>query len=228
MGWGMFPWIADRLAEAGFAAIRFDFALNGANEHGDFTRLEDFRRNTFTSEQNDLDSMLAAVSVGAFGDACRRERIGLLGHSRGGGGVILKAPGDARVAAVAALAPIDHTMRFPPEVVAIAKRDGFYNLLNTRTKQQMPVGFEVFQDAKKHDILTAAAAMSQPLLTVHGTEDLAVPVAEGRQIAAVHGEYLEIDGAGHTFGAVHPFEGPTGHLLQAVDAVVEYFARTLA
>jgi dienelactone hydrolase len=228
MGWGMFPWIADRLAEAGFAAIRFDFAFNGADEHGDFTRLEDFRRNTFTCEQNDLDSLLAAVSSGDFGDACLRERIGLLGHSRGGGGVILKEPGDARVAAVAALAPIAHTMRFPPEVVAIAERDGFYSMLNTRTKQEMPVGLEVFQDAEKHDILAAAEAMTQPLFTVHGTEDLSVPVAEGRQIAAVHGEYLEIDGSDHTFGAVHPFECPTPHLVQAVDAVVEYFARTLA
>ena len=112
--------------------------------------------------------------------------------------------------------------------MAIAERDGFYSLLNTRTKQEMPVGLEVFQDAEKHDILAAATAMTQPLLTVHGTEDLSVPDAEGRQIAAVHGEYLEVDGADHTFGAVHPFGGPTPHLIQAVDAVVEYFARTLA
>ena len=228
MGWGMFPWIAERLVAAGFAAIRFDFALNGADENGEFTRLDDFRRNTFTAEQNDLRTMIQAVADGSFGDACRRDRIGLLGHSRGGGGVILRAPHEPAVAAVVALAPIDHTRRFPPEAMAVAERDGFFPIHNARTGQEMPVGLEVFRDAANHDILGAASAMTQPLLVVHGTEDQSVPVAEGRNIVEAHGTLLEIPDADHTFGAKHPFSGTTPHLETATDAVVEFFAQHLA
>ncbi|MHC4954168.1 MAG: alpha/beta hydrolase [Planctomycetota bacterium] len=230
MGWGMFPWIADRLAAAGFAAIRFDFSCNGADENGDFTRLDLFQKNTYSREQADLGAILDAVAEGdaPFGGACRPSRIGVLGHSRGGAGVLLRAAQDERVAAVATMAATSSTSRFPPEARAIAERDGFFPIPNARTGQLMPVGIEAFRDADKHDILAATAALTQPLLVVHGTDDESVSVADGRAIAAQAGRLVEIEGATHTFGAVHPFAGPTPHLELALDAIVEFFGTELA
>jgi len=230
--WGMFPWIATRLAEAGFDPVPLDFSGNGVDEHGEFTELEKFRRNTLTREQQDLAAALDAIAAGRnpHGGRIRADRIGLLGHSRGGGGVILRAADDARVAAVATLAAIAHTDRFPAEIVERARRDGFVGIRNARTGQMLPVGREYFEDAPRHDILGAAARMTQPLLLVHGTADESVPVAEARLLAAAAGPratLLEIEGAGHTFGAVHPFAGPTPHLEQAIDAVIAFFRETL-
>ncbi|MEM8883720.1 MAG: alpha/beta fold hydrolase [Planctomycetota bacterium] len=226
MDWGMFPWIADRLAAAGFAAIRFDFAGNGVDERGDFTDLEGFRANTLGREQEDLGAMLDAVASGRWA-ACRPERIGLLGHSRGGGGVILKAAEDDRVTAVATLAAIARADRFPAEARAQAERDGFYPVRNARTGQELPVGRAYFEDAAGRDIPAAARAMGPPLLLVHGTDDPAVPIDEGRALARAHGLLFEIEGADHTFGARHPFAGAPDELVRAVDGAIEFFAETL-
>ena len=230
MGWGMFPWIADRLAASGFAAVRFDFSHNGADDHGDFTRLDLFQANTYTREQEDLGRLIDAIAAGSepFGRRCRPERIGLLGHSRGGGGVILKAADDARVGAVATLAAIARTDRFPAEAREAAERDGFFPIPNARTGQMMPVGVEAFRDAENHDIPAAAAALRCPLFVVHGDQDESVSIEDARVLQGCGGTLLEIPGAKHTFGAVHPFAGPTPHLEQAVDAVSGFFRTALA
>lgn len=229
MGWGMFPWLADGLAAAGFAAVRFDFSHNGADANGDFTDLDKFRANTLTKEQEDLAALLDAIAGGAppFGGRCRPDRIGLIGHSRGGGGVILRAARDPRVAAVLTLASVAKTDRFPADVRARAEQQGYVEFPNARTGQMMPVGVEAFRDAANHDILGAAAALEQPLLVVHGSADESVPVAEAHALRRAGGNnaaLLEIVGAGHTFGAVHPFQGPTPHLEQVLAAATTFLA----
>jgi pimeloyl-ACP methyl ester carboxylesterase len=218
MGWGMFPWLADQLGGAGFRAVRFDFSCNGADEHGDFTRLDLFRKNTLTKEQQDLRKMVDKTGA-----------VGLLGHSRGGGGVILHAAKDPRIKAVATLAAVAEPNRFPEEAVALAEAQGYVEVLNARTGQQMPVGLDYFHDAENHDILAAAHDMRQPLLLIHGTADESVPVREGRDLRdAGGGVLLEIEGAGHTFGAVHPFQGPTPHLERVAAALIDFFGTHLA
>jgi len=218
MGWGMFPWLADRLAEAGLCAVRFDFTHNGADENGDFTRLDLFRQNTLSKEQEDLAAMVDETGA-----------VGLLGHSRGGGGVILYAEKDPRIRAVATLAGIAVANRFPQEAIDLAEKQGFVEVPNARTGQQMPVGVDYFRDADNHDILASARAMTQPLLLIHGTADESVPLQDGRDLRdASGGTLLEIEGAGHTFGAVHPFAGPTPQLEQAAAALVEFFSTRLA
>jgi len=230
MGWGMFPWIADRLVEAGFAAIRFDFTHNGADENGDFTRLDLFEANTYSREQLDLEFILDAVATQAepFGGRCRPDRIGLLGHSRGGAGAILQAAASDRVAAVATMGSIASTRRFPPGAREIAERKGSYPIPNARTGQMMPVGLAAFEDAETHDVEGSASSLSQPLFVVHGDADESVSIEDGRRLEACGGTLLTIPGATHTFGAVHPFAGPTPHLEEAVDAIAGFFRTALA
>ena len=64
------------------------------------------------------------------------------------------------------------------------------------------------------------------LFVIHGTDDTSVPLQDGRDLAAASGTtLLEIEGAGHTFGAVHPFAGPTADLEAVAGAVIDFFGR---
>jgi hypothetical protein len=58
-----------------------------------------------------------------------------------------------------------------------------------------------------------------------------VSFAEGERLAAAAPRgttcFEPIAGAGHTFGAVHPFAGVTDHLSRAIESSVEWLARNL-
>ena len=71
--WGMFPWMAARIADEGLRAVRFDFSHNGVEET-DFDRLDLFLLDTPTRHQEDLRALADAIDG----------PLGLLGHSRGG------------------------------------------------------------------------------------------------------------------------------------------------
>jgi hypothetical protein len=66
---------------------------------------------------------------------------------------------------------------------------------------------------------------------VHGREDEAVALLEGEQLAAAAPahltRFLPIDGAGHTFGATHPWGGATPELEQVLDATLAFFSQEL-
>jgi pimeloyl-ACP methyl ester carboxylesterase len=67
------------------------------------------------------------------------------------------------------------------------------------------------------------------MLLVHGTADESVAVEHADRIGgwAPEAEILKIEGAGHTFGAVHPWQGETPHLVQAMEAVTGFFGQAL-
>ena len=105
-------------------------------------------------------------------------------------------------------------------------------IVNMRTGQALAVGVEVLDDveqnAERLAVLAAARQSPAPILIVHGDQDETVPVAEGRALAAAEpADLLELEGAGHTFGAVHPFAGPTPELVQALNATQHWFRKYL-
>lgn len=212
--WGSFPWICERLADAGLRTIRFDFSHNGVEET-DFDRLDLFLLDTPSRHQEDLRALANEIDG----------PLGLLGHSRGGGDVLLFAASEPRVQAVATLASVPTTVVNVPDKEQHLRETGYYPFPNARTKQLMPVARHAFEDGERHSIEEAARALTCPLLVIHGDGDEAVPVTAQTQIAswAPHAETLTLPGAGHTFGAVHPFAGPTPDLEQATDAVATFF-----
>src|SRR2546430_1689060 len=78
----------------------------------------------------------------------------------------------------------------------------------------------------------AAGGGRAPWLIVHGTADQTVPWGDGRDLhnAARAGEreLFLVDGAGHGFGAGHPWAGANTALEQVVRRTVDWFARHLA
>ncbi|HET7710434.1 MAG TPA: hypothetical protein VFL80_00745, partial [Thermoanaerobaculia bacterium] len=90
------------------------------------------------------------------------------------------------------------------------RRDGFYDVLNARTRQMMRMSTEILDDYEAHrerlDILAATARLPCPLLVIHGAADESVPAAEASEIfgAARNASRVLIGGASHTYNAIHP------------------------
>ena len=228
---GFFPNLARAAALRGFAAVTFDFSRNGIGPDGadTFSAMPLFAEHTHSRNLDEICRVVGVVERGALTGRPAR-RIGLFGHSRGGGEAVLAAADDPRVNALVTWAAISHVDRWTPEQVATWRAGGTVEIENARTRQMMPIGPGYWRDldenrARLH-ILAAAARTDVPWLIVHGDADASVPVDEGRQLFEAAGENTElliVEGADHGFNARHPYAGATPELRIAADATLEWF-----
>lgn len=236
--WGFFPWIGAQLADAGFVSICFNFSGAGVGPSlYEFDELHRFAADTISAQIDDLGTVIDALHAGRFAPApIRADRVAVLGHSRGGGIAVARAREDRRVQAVAAWAPVSRARRWPEEEIAAWRARGYQDFPNTRTGQMMRIGTALLDDLEantaRFDLLRAASELHVPFLIVHGSADLSVPAWEG---SALYGaapsrttEYLLIPGAGHTFGAEHPWKGPTAHAHRALGHTIDWLHRQWA
>jgi dienelactone hydrolase len=197
-----------------------------------FTELDRFAQNTYTRELEDVRTVLDAVAghdlpVEAPVDDTR---IGLMGHSRGGGTAILQAARDDRVQALATWAAVSTFIgRFTDAQIRDWTTQGTTEIVNSRTGQTMRLDRVVYDDAMAHrdllDIEAAAARIDVPWLIVHAEDDEAVDVSAAETLAAAteHATLLKATG-GHTFGGSHPHDGAVPQSLQRVwDATIAFF-----
>ena len=235
--WGFWPHIAERLAARGLACLRFDLSHNGVGANGfEFDEEDLFELNTFRREEEDLGCVLGALRGGALpaADALDAERLGLLGHSRGGGLVVVRAADDPAVRAVVTLAAVASLTRFPDEVMARGRQKGFIPILNTRTGQTLRYGRDAIAELdvrpELRDLAASfAARVRVPLLVCHGTADTGVSPEDGRRLAAAAPDArLEwFEGADHVLDCRHPWQGTTPHLERFLDLASAHFLRVL-
>jgi dienelactone hydrolase len=135
--WGFFPYVAERLSQAGFLAVSFNFSGAGVGaDLQNFTELDRFATDTISAQVDDLGCVLDAVTDGSIGSGrADLQRIALLGHSRGGGIAILRAHEDRRVRAVVTWAGISNVDRWTPAEAREWRQRGFVEVVNTRTGQ---------------------------------------------------------------------------------------------
>ncbi len=232
--WAFMPYAAEKLAEAGFVAITFNFSRNGVSER-DFDELSKFGYNTYTREQADLEEVLKAAIGGNLPHASliQRAKLGMIGHSRGGGNALIFAAEHPLIRAAATWNGIARANLFDDAFEAKAREEGVAYVTNARTQQEMPVRREFFEDLDankdRFDIPARLAGLRIPVLMIQGSDD-APRLLEGfhrLQEAAPHQQALELEGTGHTFGAVHPFAGTTEALEQALDVTIDFFKTNL-
>lgn len=240
MEWGFFPYLAALLADRGMTVVRFNLWGSGMRPGQD--RVGDtaaFRADTHGRELADLLAVIEATENGTIAPGrVDVARLGLFGHSRGGGNAILAAARPewrGRVRALATWAAVATFDRYTAEQKAAWRRDGELPVVNARTGQELAMGIALLDELEEKqgdlDVRTAAARVAAPWLIVHGEADETVDVEDARrldQAAAAHHELLLIPEAGHTLGARHPFAGPTPHLIQAMNATQRWFRRHLA
>ena len=155
--WGAWNIMANTFAEAGFCFIKFNFSHNGGTVEQpiDFPDLEAFGNNNFTKELDDLETVIDWVcenpEINKEGDI---NDISLLGHSRGGGIVSIKAEKDSRIKRVISLAGVSNfKARFHVGTQEFKdwKEKGVKYVENGRTKQQMPHYFQFYKDFVKNE-----------------------------------------------------------------------------
>jgi dienelactone hydrolase len=235
MEWGFFPYLAELFAQRGFTAIRFNFSGAGMAP-GDqrVTDLDAFGGATFGGDVDDARAIVAAAGQQIAPGRVDRRRLGLLGHSRGGGAALLSAAEEADLAALVTWSAVATFDRVPPEHKEAWHRDGELPIENARTRQVVPVRVEVLEDLEanpeRYDLGAAAARRRTPWLIVHGDLDQTVPVGEAealRAAATAPVELVRVEDGDHTFGAKHPFVGPTPPLVEAMNATQRWFLEHL-
>ncbi|MEQ9441544.1 MAG: alpha/beta hydrolase [Cyclobacteriaceae bacterium] len=216
--WGYFNLLADTFARAGFVFVKVNLSHNGTSPKHllDFVDLEAFGCNNFSIELDDLGVLIDHLAYPEFGVPAQEmdvHRLSLIGHSRGGSLVLLKAYEDSRVKQLITLAAVtDLEARWPQPVLDAWKKAGVEYIQNSRTGQQMPLYYQIVDDYFTHRerfrVPEAIRNLNIPMLAFHGTDDETVPVAmaEDFRVWNPGAQVCLIEGANHTFGGQHPYE----------------------
>ncbi len=231
--WGFGPYLAESIAANGNFVITFNFSHNGVGENSvDFNELEKFANNTYSREINEVAEIVNAYIGGFFGIPNVKGKIGLLGHSRGGGVAITAASKLHDVTALVTWSAISKFDRFTDRQKSEWKKNGYLEMLNTRTKQLMRLNKVLLDDIEENsqsslNIENSLKLLDKPYLIIHGDQDLAVPIAEAEAIYSwsnkAKTELFKIIGTGHTFDIKHPFEGTSEAFERVLNKTINFF-----
>jgi dienelactone hydrolase len=235
--WGFFPLLAESLASAGYVAITFNFSRNGLGaDLQNFTELEKFARNTYSHELDDLKCVIDCIANKTLGKGLiDLEKLGLMGHSRGGAIAILHASKDNRIQTLVTWSAIATVDRYSQEEIDKWEKNGYIEIENKRTKQMMRINSDLLLDIRENkeslNILNAASKLEIPALIVHGDMDESVNSNETEQIfehiTAPSKELMIIEGATHTYGISHPMESISEQFTTVLDLTESWFDRYL-
>jgi len=240
MEWGFHPYVADLLAARGFTVARFNFASSGM-QPGDEVVTDEIAFSTTTVGQ-DVEEILAVLTALADGKLAQGrvdpERLSLLGHSRGGGTSVLASASsrwNGRLRALVTWAGVGTFDRVSEADKEAWRQLGALPVVNARTGQRLELDCSLLDDGEKnsqdYDVEAAASRRTAPWLLLHGDADETVHIAEAHTLAAAATGEVEmhtIEGGSHTFGAQHPFSGPTPALIEAMNRTQLWLRRHLA
>lgn len=212
--WGHFNAVADRFAENDMLAVKYNGSYNGLEDDFDareITLPEVFGNNTFSIEMDDMGLVIDWVNRQDWPFMIKN--IFLVGHSRGGGLVLLKAAEDKRVKKVVTWASVyEYGRIWGEQLMKLWKKEGKHEVKNGRTGEMLPIYFDVYEDyyndEERLSIPNALSNIEQEVLIVHGTEDETVPVDAANAIhqKLENSKLLLIKGGSHTFNMKHPWE----------------------
>ena len=230
--WGNADIIEEEFAAAGFVFVKFNFSHNGTTpEHSqEFVDLEAFGNNNYTKQLYDVNAVVNWVCDlnNIHQKAIDKNSIYLIGHSMGGGIAILFAAKDNRIKKLITWAGISECKtpwtNWSEEKLQEWKLTGVEYNVNGRTKQNMPLYYQLHQDylnnASVLNIETAMRSLTIPILICHGILDTAVPIEKAHDLHNWQpSSILFTVDSDHVFGRTHPW--PFSELPAAMNAVIE-------
>lgn len=232
--WGCFPYLMEKIAAEGNYAVSFNFSYNGTGNSeetmSEFSRLDLFAQNTFSRELDDLGSVIDYLSENKEGLGFNSRNVTLIGHSRGGGIAILKTAEDRRIKKLIVLSSVCNFDRYSETLKNKWKDTGFFEVVNARTGQLMRMNYSLIEDLELNkdrlDIQKAISRIHIPVLIIHGLQDITVDYSNAEDLYSrskkEKTKLCLIENTGHTFGAVHPFEGTTKALEEAILSITDF------
>lgn len=207
--------ISTKLAEAGFAVLTFDF--------------RGFRQSDgiFTLAGEIKDAKVAITHL-LESDLTVESWSGVYAASYGGAIAICALATDPRVNALCLRAPVYDTLWFArspmirPTVESILADDPsqFHGLAEPDTQEE--ILRRMVEDAKVHNPMNEISKISpRPMLIVHGTDDVGVPLAGVKRLYELAGEPKElviVEGADHNLSDPRAYE-------ITMNTVVEWFVK---
>ncbi|MEV5025972.1 alpha/beta hydrolase family protein [Paenibacillus sp. LPE1-1-1.1] len=213
--WAFWPEVTESLAEKGFYAISFDFSRVTAKENG-LAEERVAEASTVSQELVDLDVIIQHVKQGLLplSHEADANRIAVIGHSRAGSSsLILAAEQPENVQAVVVWNGGSTPAR---------GADG-----QNVTRLQQLVTEDAVVNKERFDLLTQFKSLRQPALIVQGSSDNERLLAVNKQLKESSPEqtFVTIEGADHVFGVLHPYEGATLYLSEALQATVDFLKK---
>ena len=239
--WGNFDLIAKHFASAGFVFVKFNFSHNGTtvDEPEIFADLDAYSKNNYTTELEDLQRVIDWIAgEHDFLQQMDVNRLGLLGHSMGGGISIIKAAEENRIKALATWASIAECQTpwgsWPSEKMKEWIDTGIQYITNTRTGQEMPLNYQLFEDYQNNkerlNIEAATKRLTVPFLICHGIEDSSVLVEKAYLLHqwSERAELFLVE-SDHVFGRKHPWNDSTlpQPMQLVLEKTVEFFSAEL-
>jgi dipeptidyl aminopeptidase/acylaminoacyl peptidase len=179
--------------------------------------------------------LIDAYSKGFFGSKVKN-KIGVIGHSRGGGVSILNAINNRSIDALCTWSSVCNFDRYSERQKTDWRRIGYFEALNTRTDQLMKMNISYLDDIEKNknssmDFVSASHNLEKPWLIIHGEQDLAVPVKEAQQLYNWSNKNLTdlmiFPSTGHTYDIVHPFQGSNAKFERVLESTAKFFSNNL-
>ena len=215
--WGAWNLMAEAFANAGFFFIKFNFSHNGGTTEQpiDFPDLEAFGNNNYTKELDDLKYVLDWISNNFdFKNEVNIDDISIIGHSRGGGIVLLKTNEDNRVKKVITLAGVCDFGKRSSTIGDLEnwKKTGVKYVVNGRTKQNMPHFYQFYEDfiqnQERLNVQKATENLQIPHLIIHGDNDTSVLINEAENLKKWNpkAQFEIIKNADHVFNVAHPWK----------------------
>jgi len=215
--WGAWHLMAKHIAKAGFCFVKFNFSHNGGTVENpiDFPDLEAFGNNNYSKELEDLEDVLNWVQTHFKNNQfVNVNHINLIGHSRGGGIVLLKAAENTQIKSVITLASVSDFGKRSSTIGDLKtwKEKGVKYVINGRTKQKMPHYIQFYKDfianKEKLNIESAVKKIDIPLLIIHGSNDTSVNIEEAKNLHQwqPNSIFKTIKNADHVFNTKHPWE----------------------
>lgn len=235
--WGAWHLVAEEFAKAGFFFVKLNFSHNGGtiDQPIDFPDLEAFANNNFSLELDDIDRLITHLGENTeYQTIADLNNISLIGHSRGGGIVLIKAAENLKIKKVitwAGLSDFKVLFQEDSENFKQWQRDGIYYVENTRTKQQLPHYFQFYQDFESNEerfnIKKAVQNLQIPQLIIHGDQDQTVLANEAKNLNKwnPNSDLIIIEGANHVFGSSHPWVSE--NLSEDLDKAVKWTIKFL-
>ncbi|MEZ5015912.1 MAG: prolyl oligopeptidase family serine peptidase [Flavipsychrobacter sp.] len=238
--WGNFDLIALQFAAAGFCFVKFNFSHNGTSPQmpADFVDLEAYSNDNYTIQLDDLDTIIdwTLSRDNDYTPFIDTNNVTLLGHSKGGGMVLLKAAEDIRINKVVTWAAVSECKtpwgRWEEARMAAWKDEGITHLVNGRTQQQMPLKYQLYENytanKERLSIERAIKSLDIPILICHGKQDPAVPVDTAVQLYdwQPKAELFVVDGD-HVFDRRHPWHEETlpDSAQKVVDKTIDFLQK---